>query len=406
MNTCLRSLLKSSAQKCTLFKVDFLVNPNPDIMKTYNLAYALIALVVLLSCSKSDESSGGDNEERIDADYAVILNKGNEFSTQFLNVDNETLMYNTSQNKAVGNLKPEISFAKGSKFLQYFETGSCSGTFSLYDFSNDVSKEITPFDDLTDCNLNVYTITTHNNSYYMGYELTMSAIQKDYYVRIFDENLEVSTAVDIPVSQKPFDMAFVNNRIFLVTFDELISNQYTLVVIDLSSNTVVQEMNLGNSVRRIFASNSDVIISYDELHTKLNSNDMSFEYIQYQEGTEPNFAMSTSRQTDVQGRLYFPFRFDILTSEISEAGVYNFSNELLTVYSFENILSENQRETEFDIETATAVGYDPANNLILIGYKKANAIDKGGLILIKPAPDASFVGNIDLDGIPFELFIQ
>jgi len=392
-------------QKCTPFNFDFLVNPNTDIMKTYNLAYALIALV-LLSCSKSDESSGGTNEERIDADYTLILDKGNEFSTQLLNVNNEILMPSLSQPMAINNLKPDISFATDSKFLQYFITDTCSGTFSFYDFLNDTSKEIDPFDDLTACNLNVNTIATHNNSFYIGYELIISATEKDYYVRIFDENLEVSSAIDLPVSQKPFDMSFVNNRLFLVTFDELISNQYSLVVIDLSTNLVVHEMNLGNSVQRIFTSNSDVIISYDELHTKLNSNDMSFEFIQYLEGTEPNFAMSSSRQTDIQGRLYFPFSADILPTEGSEAGVYNFSNELLTVYSFENILNENQRQVEFDIETATAVGYDPANNLILIGYKKSNGIDKGGLLLIKPAPDASFVSNIDLDGIPFELFIQ
>ncbi len=375
-------------------------------MKTYNLAYALIALV-FFSCSKSDESSGGNtNEERIDADYAVILDNDTEFSTQLLNVANEVIMLNSSQGTLVNNLKPQLSFAADSKFLQYFKTGDCSGTLSFYDFSTASSKEITPFEDLKDCSLTVNTLTTFNNSVYVGYELEISATEKQYKLRVYDENLDTNTAVDISVLQKPFDMAFANNKLFLVTFDELISDQYTLVVIDVSSNEVVEEMNLGESVRRIFSTNSDIIISYDESHTKLNSNDMSFQYIQYQEGTEPNFGSIDSRQTDSEGQLYYPFGSDILSTDGNEAAVYNFSDELVTVYSFENMLSEDQRKVEFDIETATAVAYDPSNNLILIGYKKSTGINKGGLILIKPVPVPTFKGNIDLDGIPFELFVQ
>ncbi len=374
-------------------------------MKTYNIGYVLLALVIS-SCSKSDGVAGGEEKQKsVDADYAVVLDIGNEFSTQLLNANGESIDFNPSHSALSNNPKPQLSFSTGSKFLQYFKNGDCSSSVILHDFSTDKSENIIPFEDLNDCMLTANTISLAENKMFIGYELTNSYSEKEYMLRSFD--LNSATSVDVTLPKKPVGSTIANNRLFILTLDELVTEENSLSVLNLSNNDLIHELDLGYGARRIFTNkNDEVIIGYDELHTTMNSNDFSVAYTQYEEGTEPNFAQTSAVNMDDRGQLYYPYDSQSISSYPAIAGVYDFSKKLVTSYAFENFLTEEQRNNEFAIETTTSVVYDIENNLILIGYRKMGTSNEGGLIRIKPVPDPAFVDHIDLEGIPYEIIVQ
>lgn len=86
--------------------------------------------------------------------------------------------------------------------------------------------------------------------------------------------------------------------------------------------------------------------------------------------------------------------------------VYDFNKNSAILYAFENFLTETQLDFELEIENTTLVHYDEVNNLLLIGYKKSGEDKKGGLLRINPVPQPKFAGNLDLDGIPYALYVD
>lgn len=374
-------------------------------MKTYNIGYVLLALAIS-SCSKTDGVSGGEETQKsVDADYAVVLDNGNEFSTQLLNANAEMISLNLAESAFSNNLKPQLSFSKGSKFVQYFKTGDCSSTVIVHDFSTDRSEEYLQFDDLNDCMLTANAVSLVENQLFIGYELATSETEKEYMVRSIDLNSNASNVIDVALPKKPLGLTVASNRLFILTLDEQITEENSLSIFDISNNTLIDELSLGYGAQRIFTNkNQEIIISYEELHSTLNSSDLTLVYTQYIDGNEPNFAQSNSLNMDDRGLLYY--LYDSQSTYPTIAGVYDFSKQLVTGYDFENFLTEEQRNVEFAIERATAVVYDPKNNLILIGYKKLGAANEGGLMRIKPVPDPGFIDNIDLEGIPYEIIVQ
>ncbi len=375
-------------------------------MKTYNIFYVLLALVIV-SCSNSDDSdTGGDIDKSTNADYTLLLSKDGMLSTQLLNVKDEVVTLNTAASSLVEKTIPDLKDIEGANFLQYHKTGNCGGTLTKHDFGSDSSKEIVVFDDLIDCNLIATAITESDNSFFISYVLTNSN-PDSYMVRIIDTNSAEFSFEDVMLDKKPVDLAIANNKLFILTMDEQITDENSISMLDLSSNTVIQEIGVGYDANRIFKDgNGDIIISYEELHTTLNSSTMAVVYTQYEEGKSPNFVYSSSRQLDVSGRLYYAMDSGTHSTYAEIPAVYDFTKKLTTLYAFENFLTDSKRNLEFEIETTTAVGYDEENDLILIGYQKTGATNRGGLIRIKPAPDPAFIDNIDLDGVPSEIIVN
>jgi len=300
-------------------------------MKTYNIGYALLALAIF-SCSKSDGVSGGEEKlKSVDADYAVVLDTGNEFSTQLLNANAETISLNPSQSSFANNSKPQLTYSTGAKFLQYSKTGDCSGSLAIHNFSSDESQEIIQFDDLNDCMLTANAILLSENKIFIGYELAISDTEKEYMVRSVDLNSSTTNSVDIILPKKPVGLSIANNKLFILTLDEAITEENSLSVLNLSTNELTNELGLGYGAHRIFTNkNEEIIISYDELHTTMNSSDLSLVYTSYGQGTEPNFAASTSVHLDNLGKLYYPYNSQAISTYPLIAGVYDFSKQLVT----------------------------------------------------------------------------
>ncbi len=375
-------------------------------MRTYNIIYVLLALLII-GCSQSDEGTGGEEKQKsVDADYVTLLKKGSKITTQLLNANAEVITLNPAESALGVKEIPQLTSINGTKFFQYQRKSDCSGSVIRHDFATDQMVEINMFDDMNDCTLTANAISFSESSLFVAYELEIDSKTFEYMVRVIDLNSSEFSFVDIPMNKKPVDLALANNRLFILTLDVAVSGESFLSVMDLDSNSLIHEKDLGSRARRIFRNmDDDIIISYDELHTTLNSANMSVVYTNYGDGTEPKFTTNTTDHFDIEGRLYYPIVSESASIYPEIPAVYDFAQNLVTLYAFENFLTEEKRDFEFEIETTTAINYDKENNMILIGYKKVDK-QEGGLLRIKPAPEPAFIDNINLDGVPYEIFIN
>ncbi len=380
-------------------------------MKTYTILCAIFALLIF-SCSKSESvlvnDEEGENESpSIDVNYITLLSKNGFLKPQLLTANGEAIALNPTESSLAEKTIPDLSFVDGSYFMQYHKVGACAGELTTHDFNSDTTAEIAVFTDLNDCDLTATAIAKSGNLIFISYQVT-SSNPSDYLVRIIDLNSSEFSAVDISLDNKPVDLAISNNRLFILIFDELITDEYNLTVLDISTKAFIHEMGLGNSVRRIFTDTKDnVVISYDELHTTLNSNTLDFVYTQYPNGTAPEFGNTKSTNFDLEGRLFYPMDPSANSTYPLVPAIYDFSKKLVVLYAYENFLTEEERNFEYEIETTTGVAYDEKNGVMLVGYKKMSTADKeGGVLRIKLAPEPKLIDNINLDGVPIEIFIN
>jgi hypothetical protein len=163
-------------------------------------------------------------------------------------------------------------------------------------------------------------------------------------------------------------------------------------------------VNLGLDVGTIFTkTNGDIIISYPNEHTTLDSNSLNPSYTRYNSGFEPHFYNAQHIIFDGSGRMYY-IRNTALDSETDGiTATHNFNSNTTVPYYFENFLNETKFKVEFDVETATTLNYDNVNDLISIQYKK-NTTSGGGIIRITPAPNLTLVDNLDLEDVPTHIF--
>lgn len=133
---------------------------------------------------------------------------------------------------------------------------------------------------------------------------------------------------------------------------------------------------------------------------------MAVQYTNYGPDTQPQFTDSKFNHFDVTGRMYYEMPPGQHSSYPVIPEVYDFEEQLVILYAYENFLSEAQRNFEFEIESTTMVCYDDKNELMLIGYKKIGSSNKGGLLRIKPTPEPAMIDNLDVDGIPYKLFVK
>lgn len=343
----------------------------------------------------------------IKADYTLLLQKEGTLKSILLNADSEAITVNPADSPFPDVTFPELTYTDGHLLGLYQKKTPCEGRIMIYDFKEDQSGEMEIFTDLGDCSLSANAIARSADTFFVAYQLEITSKETAYFVRILDLDSDESEFTDIELDKKPVQMLVTNNRLFILTLDEEITDEYALSVMDMNTNLLIHEMDLGFDVRRIFKTpEMDVIVSYDELHTTLDSASMSFEYTQYNEDTAPNFMESDFEYFDASGKMYYEMLSGSNSMYPFIPAVYDFDENLAILYAFENFLTQEQRDFEFEIERTSMVSYDEENGLILIGYKKSSDDGKGGLLRIKPIPDPEFIDNLDLEGVPFQIFVE
>ena len=391
------------------FPRDFCVNPNPNIMKTYKLLCLLLVGVLFISCQKSDSGDdGGDTSgPGADADYTLLVNSANGLDGIAIDATADVMTFSAVDSQYSQTPIPTLSFKEGAIFSFYQPTGNCSATFLKFDFNTETSKSIAVFTDLGTCDLTALAVAHFDDIAYIAYGIAVDSSTTDFFVRAIDMNGTVDDFTDIPLNKRPVDLRLANNRLFVLTIDDQVTDENFLTVIDSQNNSVLIEIELGYDAQKLLRNVDDnIIVSYDELHTFLDSETLTKQFIQYQSGKEPEFVTSSVNNFDDLGNMYYEKPSGQFSTYPFIPAVFDFSKSLTTLYPFENFLTETERDFEFKIETTTMVGYDEKNEYMLIGYKKTGAADKGGLLRVRTGAPPAVIDNIDVDGIPFNIIVK
>ncbi|MEO0527963.1 MAG: hypothetical protein AAFZ89_12095 [Bacteroidota bacterium] len=377
-------------------------------MKTYSIWYLLLVLVCI-GCSESDDGQNPGNDDDfvgVDADYSLLIANNGTLSGIQLNATADVITKNPEDGDFGTIPLPSITYRDGLLFTYFEKKSDCSGNVISYNFDGGSSTTIDVFEDKKDCALSVISMASAPESFFLAYGVPNSmTMETDFFIRTV--NTVSSDFVDTPVDERIVQVEFSNNRLFILTIGEGADEKYTLFVLDTATNELIHEMNLDEDVQRIGRNETgNILVSYEELHLMISPNTLAtLSTVRYNDGTEPKFGLSERSFFDSEGNLYFQ-RQESTGGFPSIPAVYDFSSNTAILYFYENFLNEQQRNIEFEIGDTAMVSYDAKNNLILIGYSKDNTGGEGGLLRIKPAPDPKFIDNIDLEGVPYDIFVE
>ena len=198
-------------------------------MKTYSILYAILALVII-SCTKSSDTPSEIEQEEtfFNADYILLQDINNNLTTQLLNTTESSVTLNTAESNFVSVPIPEITYQKESIFGHYKKMVDCSGQITIHNFDDDSSKKIDLFTDLNGCNLTATAFTIEANTLYVSYMIEETSKLNKYFVRIIDINASEESFLDVELDKKPMQLAFTNGRLFILTIDLEITDEYSL----------------------------------------------------------------------------------------------------------------------------------------------------------------------------------
>ncbi len=370
-------------------------------MKTYNYMVGLLLTVFLVACTKTaTEINEQVGEQPIFANYTVLLEENSNYSIHKVSSEESGVFNIEVESSFPDLLNTEISATTSDKVGLYKKTSDCLGEVLSYDFTSKITTQLTVYEDLGICNLETTAMSQNANYIFLTYKLSLEGKSQKYFLRTITVD-DPAAFVDLELAFNPISLVSLNDRLFILTKDMDITDEYKLFVVEISSNEIIFEKNLGYDVNQIFKnSQNSIIISYNELHTVLNSTTLGVTYTNYGEATAPNFGDSDYISFDSEGKMYYDMYTEDKTGTQSIAAVYDFEANSAVLYYFENFLTTEQLSVEYDILKATAITYDETNNLLLIGYAKKTNENKGGILRIKPIPDLTFIDNINLNGIP------
>lgn len=367
-------------------------------MKIWTLFASIFLGATIIGCSTSNTSTQEEGQELSLTNYQVLIRGGSGLYAQNIVSDSEGLFVSNSPNLFPGVTTASLEFRVDSKITFYHRTDDCGGTVLFYDFEDGSELELPIFSDLSSCTLTVTAVTQQDDMVFLSYYLDSIGKKQSFFVRSI--NINTNSFTDFELDKKPTQLAVSNSRLFVLTWDENQTGTYALTILDFKKNTEVHEMDMGLDVGIIFTKmDGDIVISYLNEHTTLDSNSLNPTYTRYNSGSEPQFYNAKHIAFDESGRMYYVRN----TASDSEAdgitAMHDFDSNSTVLYYFENFLNEEQLKVEFNVQTVTTVNYDDINDLILIGYKK-NTVPGGGIIRITPAPNLTFVDNLDLEDIP------
>ncbi len=385
-------------------------------MKTYKLFYVLL-VILSFSCSKSDNGQDDDdnnpiNNPSVEADYTVVTSQNGVLSANLFNANLEVITTNPQASDFTNVIAPSHTFREGMELSYFRKNADCSGTLSKFNFSTEATEEFTVLDDMLNCDLTVSAVAHNGDMYFISYTIPATMTNPESYaIRVIDATLDDLSFVDVPIEQEPLSLRFSDDRLFILTQDAAENNMNALYVLDTNTNTLIIDFNLDFGVQQILKNtDGNILVSYDALHLVVDKNTMDVvSTVRYLEGVEPEFASSDTHHFDAEGKLYYqrPSGVSDNSAHPSLPTIYDFATNTAFIYVYEQFLTEAQRTLEFEVGDTSTVSYDAKNNLLLIGYTKADDPSKGGLFrLLLSTPQPEFIDNIDLDGVPTDIYVE
>lgn len=373
-------------------------------MKTYTIVALLLMGFSFVSCEKSNEEPTEELPVSYDADYTILLTGTNSLYAQLLGSTANGLTKKNEPSTFVTSAPQFLSF-RTKEEISIYSSINCDATVQLYNSKTDQTNVLEVFEDLAACAIEVTAIAHTNNYIVLSYVRELEGKEKQFMLRFIDLAGDSSTFIDVSLEKKPVDLMPSMNKLFVLTLNEFVTNEFHLSVIDLDTKENLMELDLGYDATKLFKSNSGaIIISYPELHTVLNASTLDKEYTLYGSDTVPGFITTKDSFMDSYGRLYFQKSIPSAAIETVPA-IYDFDKNNTVVYLYENFMTEAELNIKYDIATTTSIGYDEENDLILIGYQKKGQ-QGGGILRISPTPNFKIIDDIDLDAVPESIFVN
>ncbi|WP_324026908.1 hypothetical protein QSV08_04350 [Maribacter sp. BPC-D8] len=374
-------------------------------MNTYKYVACFVLAFSFFACEKSSEQVDEEIVANVQVDYTVFLQNNNQLNGVVVASANDEFAVKSTVS-SFSNIPSNALKYRTTNDIGYYSTTNCQATFQWFNAEDSSSESVSLFSDIDACSINVLAMAYSNELAAIAYERELLGKDKQFVVRLNLLNDATVNPVEISLDKKPIDIVVSSNRLFVLTLNEFVSDEFHLSVIDLDDNEVLMELDLGLDAQRLFTNNAGkVIISYPELHTTLDPFTLEKSYTTYGENTEPGFVTTKDFFLDSAGKFYF--QKNIPSAEIEEVpAIYDFEKNSTVVYLFENFLTETELNMKYSIAQTTSIAYDEKNNYVLIGYQKKGQVDKGGILRITPAPDFKLIDNIDLEGVPKTIFVK
>jgi hypothetical protein len=374
-------------------------------MKTYTIVAYFIMALSFVACEKSSIVSSEEITIETPANYTVFLSSSNKLNAVVLGTSDDELIVKNSVASFTEIPSEYVKFRDSDK-ISFYYTSNCEANIQLYNAGNNTVNSFQVFQDLNPCAIEVTAITHTAELIFIAYERELLGKDMQNVIRIVSLNNTTENHIDITLDKKPVDLITSSNRLFVLTLNEFVTNEYHLSVIDLNTNEQIIELDLGYNALKLFKNNSEqVIISYTELHTTLNPISLEKTYTTYGDNTAPDFITTKDSFLDSSGKMYFQKAIPNSVIDMVPA-IYDFQTNNTVVYLFENFLTESDINVKYKIASTTSIGYDELNNYMLIGYQKKDEENKGGILRITPAPNFKIIDNIDLEGVPQSIFVN
>ncbi|WP_405382391.1 hypothetical protein [Maribacter sp. LLG6340-A2] len=375
-------------------------------MKTYKYVACLGMALSILACETPTNTDLEVPSSIIEAGYTVFLEKDNQISAIVL-TSNETGLTLKEASTDFEKISSSVQKFRDRQYLGYYFTNNCEANVQLYNADEDSTFRTAVFTDVNPCNLQVTALAYTDKALYISYIQQLDGKNNYFALRAIPRTTHSETSyIDIQLDKKPIDVISSKGRLFILTKDEYESNAYYLSVIDEDSKEQLTELDLGNDATKLLKNNSGhIVVAYPELHTTLDPISLDKTYTMYGKGTEPGFLTAKDIYMDATGQIYY--QKTATSATVTEVpAVYNFEKNSTIVYLYENFLTKSELDVKYNIASTTAIGFDEANEFILIGYKKKNETQQGGILRLSTAPEFKVVDHIDLEGVPQSFFIK
>ena len=136
-----------------------------------------------------------------------------------------------------GFAKPDVSYRSDSNFSFYHKTGDCLGEVLIYNFADQSKAELQVFSDLGVCNLTITGIAHTSTRLFLSFIIESAGKDKKYFIRTIDLQSTNKSFIDLELQKKPIQLVPIDDRLFILNFDEEITDENGLDVMDITSGS-------------------------------------------------------------------------------------------------------------------------------------------------------------------------
>ena len=373
-------------------------------MKSY-LPYLWAGLWLMGSCSTPEPEPGTDvPQPGISVEYTLIPNPGISNDLMQISADATTLDLLPKDQVMPASDSP-FQWHQNEKAFSIILRGSdCLAKAILYEPGSGTLFQRVALEGLDPCTIEISSLAHDGRIVYMLYtSLATDTEPEHFWLRKLPMN--GGTPQDLMLSERPVDLDVVAGRLQILTSGEGDTPISTIRTIDLQELEEVEFVQIGYDAKMILRLGQDkVLVGFEDAHMLLSGISLELiEQVRYQSGSEPDLIANHPWASADGSSLYYtyPSINPDLPGDIG--GVYEINRRTLVLYAFENFLDPEQREIQYDIGQATAIGSDPDNGLLLIGYENSKDPSKGGMLRLQLQPEFRFVDQLALPAPPIAI---